>query len=184
MEIVRIRGMEDPLFESFKEIYSVSFPIYEQRTEIQQCEAFEAPEYHLDGYVESGILVGFISYWMFDTYIYVEHFAIHPDRRGGGFGGFILQNLIDKTQRRIVLEIDPVIDSVSSARFHFYQRFDFSQNNYRHTHPAYRKDFLAHSLIVLSTQGRMTELEYQQFVKDLRTIVMKKTDGNIPCRKK
>lgn len=173
MNIVRLANKNSPLYEAFRNVYRVSFPIYEQRTEIQQEDAFSSSHYHLDCYMQSDCFVGFIAYWAFDRYVYVEHFAIHPELRGGGFGGKILTTLISNENKRVILEIDPIADEVSSARMRFYQSYGFSENSYPHIHPAYREEYPGHNLIVMTTRGYMTESEYTLFLTDLRTVIMK-----------
>ncbi|WP_293716541.1 GNAT family N-acetyltransferase [uncultured Parabacteroides sp.] len=176
MEIVRLTTSDALLYKAFRAIYDVSFPVFEQRTEIQQKDALTDNRYHLDCYVgkDTGLLQGFIAYWRFDRYTYVEHFAIHPDRRGKGLGGLILNNLIDQESGRVLLEIDPVVDNISAARLRFYQSYGFVENPFPHIHPAYRSEYPDHSLVVLSTEGEMTVSEYNKFASDLNVIVMKK----------
>lgn len=70
MKSVNIQDLGHPIFETFKALYTSSFPIFEQRTIKQQEEAFSDTNYHLTGYEENGNFIGFISYWEFDNYIY------------------------------------------------------------------------------------------------------------------
>lgn len=176
MEIVRLTTTDILPYNAFREIYGVSFPIFEQRTEAQQEDAFSDSRYHLDCYIsrDTDLLLGFIAYWRFDSYTYVEHFAIHPNCRGKGMGGLILKNLIEQESGRVLLEIDPVADDISAARLRFYQSYGFVENQFAHIHPAYRSEYPDHSLVVLSTDGKMTDSEYEEFASDLNTIVMRK----------
>ena len=176
METVRLTTTEAPLYEAFREIYDISFPVFEQRTEAQQTDAFSDNRYHLDCYIDKDAdrLLGFIAYWRFDRYSYVEHFAIHPDGRGKGLGGQILRKLIEQESGRVLLEIDLVTDDISAARLRFYQSYGFAENRYPHVHPAYRKEYQDHALVVLSTEGEINKQEYDVFVSDLNTVVMKK----------
>lgn len=172
MEVIRLKSCQDAWYDPFFKIYSVSFPVFEQRTAFQQSKAFLEPAYSLDCYIEKDEMVGFIAYWKFDTYVYVEHFAIHPDKRGQKWGSFILNDLISKTDRRIILEIDPVADEISRKRLQFYRSHGFSENSYLHFHPAYRQGIKDHLLVVLSTRGEMESEEYQRFSTDLAQVIM------------
>ena len=161
---------------AFRNIYDISFPIYEQRTVEQQQDAFSDSRYHLDCHIDpvNDLLLGFIAYWRFDSYTYVEHFAIHPNERGKGLGGLILKNLIEQESGRVLLEIDPVTDNVSAARLHFYQLHGFVENPYPHTHPAYRNGYPDHSLVVLSSGETIPDIEYKRFASDLNRVIIKK----------
>lgn len=176
MEIIRLTATDHPRYTAFRNIYDISFPIYEQRTVEQQLDAFSDSRYHLDCYIDpvNDLLLGFIAYWRFDSYTYVEHFAIHPNERGKGLGGLILRNLIEQESGRVLLEIDPVTDNVSAARLHFYQLHGFVENQFPHTHPAYRKGYPDHSLVVLSSGETIPDIEYKRFASDLNRVIMKK----------
>ena len=69
MELINIDNIAHPLYDSFSKLYSTAFPIFEQRTETQQTRAFSHPKYHLSGYKEEDIFIGFISYWDFQEYL-------------------------------------------------------------------------------------------------------------------
>lgn len=78
MELINIDNIAHPLYDSFSKLYSTAFPIFEQRTETQQTRAFSHPKYHLSGYKEEDIFIGFISYWDFQEYIYIRTFRNRP----------------------------------------------------------------------------------------------------------
>ena len=172
MKSVNIQDLGHPIFETFKALYTSSFPIFEQRTIKQQEEAFSDTNYHLTGYEENGNFIGFISYWEFDTYIYIEHFAINTHIRGKGYGTELLQDFIKLTDKIVLLEIDPIVDEVSKARLRFYQKCGFYENCHSHKHPSYRSEYSPHPLIVLTTQRPISNEEYQIFNWDLNHKVM------------
>lgn len=70
MELINIDNIAHLLYDSFSKLYSTAFPIFEQRTETQQTRTFSHPKYHLSGYKEEDIFIGFISYWDFQEYIH------------------------------------------------------------------------------------------------------------------
>lgn len=172
MRSTTINNSRHPLYEAISALYARSFPIFEQRTSDQQAYAFAHSQYRLIAYSDQGELIGFISYWEFEDYLYIEHFAINTDIRGRGYGSQLLSTFVQSADRRILLEIDPIVDEVSRARQRFYQRCGFHTNPYPHRHPPYRCSYPAHSLIVLTTEQVITEAEYQRFAQDLAQIVM------------
>lgn len=172
MKNINIQDFDHPLYKAFKDLYACSFPVFEQRTEEQQRMAFDNPNYHLLAYEANEILVGFISYWEFNDYLYIEHFAINAQIRRKGYGSDILRNFIRSTGKIVLLEIDPITDSVSEARLRFYKKCGFYENTYPHKHPSYRAEYQPHPLVVLTTQRTISEQEYQTFNRDLCTVVM------------
>ncbi|WP_404812303.1 GNAT family N-acetyltransferase [Capnocytophaga canimorsus] len=173
MKKIKIAHSNHPLYKAFRELYVTSFPIFEQRTEPQQKSAFSCEKYHLISYYDEENFVGFIAYWEFDNYLYIEHLAINTSLRGKGYGSQLLNDFISSTSKIVLLEIDPVIDEISEARLRFYKKCGFYSNPYLHSHPAYRVDYPPHTLIVLTTQRPITATEYEQFSHDLNSVVMK-----------
>lgn len=172
MKSINIQDFNHSLYEVFETLYTSSFPVFEQRTREQQEAAFSNVNYHLVGYEENSAFIGFISYWEFDNYLYIEHFAINTHIRGKGYGSDLLRNFIQSTDKIVLLEIDPIIDSISEARLRFYKKCGFYENPYPHKHPSYRSEYHPHHLIVLTTQRPISEKEYQSFNLDLSKIVM------------
>lgn len=97
----------------------------------------------------------------------MEHFAVNTALRGKGYGSNLLHTFIQSTDKIIILEIDPVTDSISEARLRFYKKCGFSENPYPHKHPAYRSEYQPHT-----TKGEISKGEYQKFNLDLNRIVM------------
>lgn len=172
MEKIHIDRFEHPLYPAFEKLYAHSFPIFEQRTPEQQAQAFASANYHLTGYVENQSFMGFIAYWEFPDYLYIEHFAINGHERGKGYGSQILNSFVTDKPKTVLLEIDPPIDEISTARLRFYQKCGFYQNPYSHIHPPYRKEYKGHSLRVLTTGTPLSAERYEQFKNDLTQQVM------------
>ena len=167
-----INSCNHPLYKSFHDLYSVSFPIFEQRSVEQQAYAFRNERYKLLAFTEDDNFLGFISYWEFDTYCYVEHFAVNAEFRGKGYGSSMLRTFLQSTDKVVLLEIDPIIDSISEARLRFYKKCGFYENPYPHRHPAYRSKYEPHPLIVLTAKRTISRDEYQKFYVDLNETVM------------
>jgi len=171
----KITSSDDSWYKEFWKIYSMSFPIYEQRNSEQQLYAFENVRYNLFCQVDfdKGMLNSFISFWEFDEYVYIEHLAVNERLRGNNIGTTMLEQFKDVIKKTVILEIDPIIDNVSQKRLEFYQKLDFRLNPYEHYHPAYDKNYKPHKLLVLSTERELTPDLYQIFKNDLDQVVMK-----------
>ena len=52
MNCIDIDSSQHELYDSWRKLYTVSFPIFEQRTQEQQEKAFSCADYHLVGYSE------------------------------------------------------------------------------------------------------------------------------------
>ncbi len=168
-----ILSSQDALYEKFKGLYATSFPIFEQRSCDQQEVAFRDTRYRLLAYEKDQEFIGFIAYWQFVSYRYVEHFAISAHLRGQGFGSRLLRAFVQSTPTPVILEIDPIVDEVTKARLRFYRSCNFVENPFDHHHPPYRSEFSPHPLVVLSSGRALTEPEFRLFQTDLRQVVMR-----------
>lgn len=171
MNEFRIDSAEHFLYSSFSDLYRMSFPLYEQRQSANQLQALKDDRYHLLAWQEEGVFLGFIAYWQFKDYLYIEHYAINPLLRGKGLGTIFLKNILGKTKSVVILEIDPVIDHISAKRLDFYSALGFMVNEYSHIHPPYHEGIKGHALKVLSSRLLCTDI-YHCFKHDLEKVVM------------
>lgn len=173
MEIIRIQSEHDPHFRRVWEIYQYSFPLFEQRTFEHQLTAFKSNIYHMDAYLDKNEVVGFIGYWIFPDYAYIEHYAMAEEMRGQGYGTLILRDFLLRMKGKIVvLEIDPVVDEVSTRRLHFYQKLGFRESPFRHQCPSYQPDAVEGELWVLTYPVTVDCDFYDMFYRDLHRVVM------------
>ncbi|MCD7963194.1 MAG: GNAT family N-acetyltransferase [Rikenellaceae bacterium] len=121
MESIIIRNTSDPNFPAVWEIYNYSFPENEKRELNHQITALLSENYRMYCYLDNEKIVEFIGCWEFDKYVYIEHFAIDKNSRGGGYGSRILSEFMKSTEKPIILEIDQVIDEISTKRLKFYK---------------------------------------------------------------
>ena len=86
--------------------------------------------------------VGFITYWTFDDFVYVEHFAIDSNTRGQGYGRETLKNFVEITDKPIILEVERPEDEMSIKRISFYESCGFKYwKDVDYTQPPYEKGY-------------------------------------------
>lgn len=154
------------------EIVYCQFPYFRAADARAAGKAFSCADYHLVGYSEGICLSDLSPIGSLAVYRYIEHFAVHQGLRGRGYGSEILNAFLRSTSKIVLLEIDPIVDSVSRARLRFYRKCGFHENPFAHTHPPYREGYPPHSLVVLTSPRSITENEYRIFSTDLTEVVM------------
>ena len=167
----RISDNADELFGWAFKLYEISFPEHEQRLIKRQAALLENPLYHFEALTQAGQPAGLIAYWDFPQYTYIEHYAIAPELRGMSLGSLAI-SLFVQGRGLTILEIDPPLDTVSVRREGFYHRLGFKTNHFPHVHPAYRKHFQPHQLVIMSCPNELSELEYERFADNLKAQVM------------
>lgn len=133
MEIKRIKTTDTELYDYMENLLISSFPEDEYR------ELGELKEYtdHKPIFFNNIIFnedkpVGFITYWDLKDFYYIEHFAIDPNQRNGGYGQKILYYLSGIMDKPIVLEVEHPIEEIARRRINFYKRqgFELWENEY------------------------------------------------------
>lgn len=172
MRFERITDAESDMYEKALELYGISFPQHEQRKAASQAQILGDGEYYFDLIYDGDVYVGLILYWETDDFIYVEHFCILPEMRNKKYGQTALK-LLSCREKKIILEIDPPVDTVTIGRKGFYERSGFVVNPYPHVHPPYHKENTGHELVIMSYPDKITQDEYDAFNNYLKCSVMK-----------
>jgi ribosomal protein S18 acetylase RimI-like enzyme len=160
-----IKNQASPYWDSLVRIYRESFPIDEQRP-IESIARLltEEPRYTMHAIIDDNYaaelqavgqaptansqrpianspkLLGLLTTWHFEEFIYIEHFAIDPTLRSQGYGSEALKAFIHEHGKPIVLEAEPPTDALSIRRIKFYERCGFTLHDYPYMQPAYTKE--------------------------------------------
>lgn len=163
MKLVDTKTLPSEMIDRAWALLEDSFPLNEQRSLEQHIRAMDDSAFHADAIVDGELFVGILFYWVYnDSYLFVEHLAIDPTLRSGGYGKRIMEILLTKGYITI-LEIDPPEDEISVRRQKFYERLGFVMNPYLHIHPSYRPTTSPHRLIVMSHPRAISEQEFNEF---------------------
>lgn len=120
------------------QLYCAAFPAEERRHATEHERALQDAAFHACSLRDASHFVGLLTWWQWDSMLYVEHLAIAEEKRGMGYGGATLQAL-KQHGVDIVLEIEPVQDEVTAKRLAFYQSNGFVLLPFPHTQLAYQK---------------------------------------------
>lgn len=171
MRFERLSSREHPMYQKAMELYSISFPLHEQREPASQGAIITDDEYHFTLIYDEALFIGLVLYWETKDFIYIEHFCILPEMRNKKYGQKVLE-LLERRQKTVILEIDPPVDAISIHRKGFYERCGFVENPYAHIHPPYHKGNLGHTLVILSYPSGITQAQYDTFQHYLEKHVM------------
>ncbi len=159
----------------FDEIYPIleeAFPVEELREKERQRALLEKPQYRLYGIKSPrGALLGAMALWDFNDFVYVEHFAIKPPYRNGGFGGKRLMEMVGWSRRPVVLEVEVPIGDVTKRRVGFYERHGFFYNEYPYLQPPMRPGQKMLPLRLMTTPEKISEDVYKRYKSMIHKIV-------------
>lgn len=156
---------------NFPEIYRImqaSFSDDEYRPYDEQLALFEEPEYRIY-YMPAG----FLAVWEFESFIYIEHFAVDPALRNSGTGSAMLQELVKQYQKPICLEVELPEDELTRRRIGFYERNGFVFNEYPYIQPPISKGKSPVPLRIMTYRSEITREEFQKMKEILYRRVYK-----------
>ena len=158
---------------NFPEIYRVmqaSFSDDEYRPYDEQLALFEEPEYRIY-YMPAG----FLAVWEFESFIYIEHFAVDPALRNSGTGSAMLQELVKQYQKPICLEVELPEDELTRRRIGFYERNGFVFNEYPYIQPPISKGKSPVPLRIMTYGSAITQDTFEEMKRVLYQRVYKCT---------
>ena len=138
LQFERIQSGSHRHLQDLQGLYVESFPYEERRTTSDLLRMLNVQEMYFTAVLVEEVVVGFVVYWKFSQFRYIEHLAIYPAHRRKGFGAAVLQHL-QREGRPLLLEVEIPYDSTSTQRVGFYNRAGFNALPVYYHQPPYRK---------------------------------------------
>lgn len=136
-------------------IYLESFPAEERRPADDLRHRAESPAEPLKVFVvfNGNDMAGFISYWEFSDFVYVEHFAVDSGVRGSGIGSRALNEFVNNFNKPVVLEVEPPeANDMAMRRIKFYTRTGFRiVEDFDYVQPPYGPGLPSVPLLLMTT---------------------------------
>ena len=143
MEFTNLK-MED--YPSFLKLYNESFPPDERR-ELKDEEhlanfiKMKGGKFNAFAAKDGDLFLAFLSYWTFEGYTYIEHFAVVPEHRGKRIGALMLNHLFKEVSPNVLIEVEKPEGEEQKRRIKFYERNGFRvREEFDNTQPAYSSD--------------------------------------------
>lgn len=159
-------------YQFMEELLIDAFPPEEYR-ELNQLREYtdRVGNFHNNIIFDNDLPIGFITYWDFDSFYYVEHFATNPALRNCGYGKRTLEYLCNYLKQPIVLEVERPIEDMAKRRIGFYQRQGFVLWEKDYYQPPYKPgdNFLPMYLMVHDNLD--PEKDYEEIKHKLHTVV-------------
>ena len=150
-------------FDAIYDLMEKSFPSDEYRTYDEQKALLNDPDYSIYVlYNEYQDIKAFIAAWEFNTFAFIEHFAVNPEHRNSGIGSYILNELVELLGKTVCLEVEPTETEMATRRIGFYKRNNFFFNEYPYMQPAISQGKNAIPLFVMTSGRKVDEDIFEQ----------------------
>ncbi len=151
LQLISVSPGDTATLQFIERIYIQSFPPDERRDfrEVEKLLEQNAC-FNIVSLAHENSPVGFISYWQWEEFAYIEHFAIDSALRGGGYGAEGITRLLNQLGIPVVLEVELPENELSRRRIRFYERAGFTLCPLPYTQPAYSPDKQSMQLLLMS----------------------------------
>ncbi|MCK5762756.1 MAG: GNAT family N-acetyltransferase [Clostridiales bacterium] len=158
-------------FDAVWEIFKYSFPEEERRSFEEQKNLLKNPLYNFNTIYDCDLFIGFIAFWTFKDFIFIEHLAIDKNFRGKGYGGKIVKDIISKYDKIIILEVEKTKTTEAIRRISFYKNLKFYLNKYDYLQPPLSEDKKPVPLFIMSYPKNIDEEDFINIRNILYTVV-------------
>lgn len=138
IQFKNIKTATDPLFMPLFALYQSAFPVEERRelSVLKQILEHE-PRFTMAAVLKQGTFAGFLNYWQFSSFVYVEHFAVNSQLRGQSIGSEVLKTLFRNITIPIILEVEMPENDLAKRRIVFYERLNCTLLPHKYAQPPY-----------------------------------------------
>jgi ribosomal protein S18 acetylase RimI-like enzyme len=162
----KIHTVSDPFFRPLFNLYTQAFPQSECRTWAGiELELDTENRFNAHALLINNEFVGLLNYWIFDRFLYIEHFAISADLRGQHIGREAMNMLMEQTKLPIVFEVEMPVNPMAIRRIRFYERLKFSVLSHHYAQPPYDGEGFIMPMLIMSNNVHFANTHFE-LIKD------------------
>ena len=147
------------------------FCLDERRTKAGELKAFDDSNFSPNFIFDGETLVGYVCFWEFEKFLFIEHFAVLKEMRGTGCGSKFLKEFSETSTKPIVLEVELPETEIAEKRIKFYERLGYVVNHYPYIQPAYQPESNPVDMHIMSYGSSLSETDFKDFTKQIKTVV-------------
>jgi len=153
IQYVNLKAVK-PEFSFIKDLYEGSFPLQERREWTSLLSLLNHSAMQLDLICEEDLPIGFIIWWKINDWLFIEHFAISPKIRGGGYGGSVMRHYLGMANGKMFLEVEPPFTIDAKRRIGFYEKLGLKLLDVNYQQPSYVEKGVNYPMLLMGTAGQ------------------------------
>ena len=165
---------QDENFAEMIRLMQTSFPSTEHSSFKNSAASLQEEAFHPTLILRNQQIIGFLNAWYFDSFIYIEHYAIKPALQGQQIGTKALATFMKKHTLPIVLEVErPTCtepnNEIRIRRIRFYERLHFKlHDEINYIQPPYQTGYPEIPLYLMVYAPDQKELPFETYIQTLR----------------
>ncbi|GAB3535870.1 GNAT family N-acetyltransferase [Pontibacter brevis] len=155
VELIHIRDQSHPAVPTLQKLYEAAFPVEERRDSQQLLGLLHQQDMFVYAVTAADEAMGLCIYWQLEGFYFLEHLAIAPSHQDLGLGRQVMQWLLRKTNRKLLLEVERPTDKISRKRIRFYQKLlGFTlHDTFNYHQPPYQQEGKSVPLYLMSAEA-------------------------------
>lgn len=164
----KIKSVSNPHFLNIFKLYSQAFPLSERRSwGGLELELINENCFNAQVLLQNDKFVGFLNYWTFERFLYIEHFAVSSDLRGKGIGTEAMKMLMEQTKLPILFEVEMPNTVLAASRIRFYERLGFSVLSHYYAQPPYEGNGFILPMLIMCNDTHFGNTHFEMIKETL-----------------
>ncbi|MDD3078207.1 MAG: GNAT family N-acetyltransferase [Paludibacter sp.] len=166
VELIKLTNETDKYFNDIYRLYEIAFPANERRSLSGLILALRnVGKFTMMALTENNVFLGFVNYWTFDRFVYIEHFAVVPEKRNKKIGSKMLNLFLSETDLPVVLEVETPKTQIAAKRINFYERQGFYLVSNFYMQPPYDGKSLMIPMFIMTNNYHFTKRHFENIKK-------------------
>lgn len=165
MEIKKIHIKE---FDKYYDMLEKHFCHEERKTREKENMAFLNEKFSPNFIFENEQVIGYVCYWNFESFVFIEHLAFSEQFRGKGYGTMFCEEFLRNSKKPVILEAEIPTDETTIRRIHFYENVGFVVNDYEYFQPSYHCGNDKLPMVVMSNKTKLNQETLNNFISTLK----------------
>jgi len=164
----RIDSVSNPHFLNLFNLYTQSFPSSERRSWAGlEMELMSENSFNAHVLLQNDKFVGFLNYWTFERFLYIEHFAVSSNLRGKNIGTEAMKILMEQTKLPILFEVEMPNNIMAVRRIGFYERLGFSVLSHNYAQPPYEGNGFIVPMLIMCNNTHFANTHFEMIKNTL-----------------
>ncbi len=158
-------------FDYLYDLMKQDFAYGERRGKTAQRACLRNPNCHQVFVHYGNKIIGYICYWEFERFIFLEYFAVLKQYRRQHYGTKILLSFLRSKSKDIVLEVEKPTDETTIKRINFYKFIGFDIADIEYVQPSYHKNS-AHgpSMNIMFFAPKRSEQKLRLYIRQIHEV--------------
>lgn len=169
---MKLKQITKQEFNTFFKLLTADFCYEEHKNKEKEFEAvISNPLFNASFININNKDVGYICFWDFGNFIFIEHFAIFKHLRCQGLGTMFCEWFFKQYKKPIIFEVEKPTNTQTRRRINFYKKLNIVFNEFEYTQPSYHNGNDSIPMFIASYKKPISLNEYNSYISTIKKYV-------------